>query len=151
MLYTPLTYLAMGIAYDAHHGVLDKSGAPYIFHPYEVALQLDDEISVSVALLHDVVEDTDLTFDELRAKGIPETVIEPLTFLTHDKSVPYDEYIRNIGTNFIATKVKIVDLTHNMNESRYCRSMNAYECERQEKYRRSKEYLLGRLKEFSEE
>jgi len=71
MLYTPLTYLAMRIAYDAHHGTLDKNGAPYVFHSYEVALQLDDEVCVCTALLHDVVEDTDLTFDDSGGRASP--------------------------------------------------------------------------------
>ena len=151
MLYTPLTYLAMRIAYDAHHGFLDKSGAPYVFHPYEVALQLDDEVSVCVALLHDVVEDTDLTFDDLRRKGIPDSVIEPLKLLTRDDSESYGSYIRRIGTDPVATRVKIADLTHNMNETRYCRPMNDYECRRQEKYRRAKEYLLEKQKGFEKD
>ena len=93
MIYTPLTYLAMRIAYDAHHGVLDKSGAPYVFHPYEVASRMDDEVSTAVALLHDVVEDTDVTFEDLAAQGIPEEAIRPLRLLTHDPEVPYMDYI----------------------------------------------------------
>ena len=142
MIYTPLTYLAMRIAYDAHHGVLDKNGAPYIFHPYEVASRMDDEISTAAALLHDVVEDTGLTFDDLRARGIPEEVVVPLTYLTHDKDVPYMEYIEHIAENEVAVKVKLSDLRHNMDETRYCRPMDDYERERQKKYERARDFLL---------
>ncbi len=93
MIYTPLTYLAMRIAYDAHHGTMDRSGAPYIFHPYEVASRMDDELSTAVALLHDAVEDTGVTFEDLSAKGIPDEAIGPLRLLTHDPEVPYMTYI----------------------------------------------------------
>ncbi len=148
MIYTPLTYLAMRIAYDAHHGVLDKSGAPYIFHPYEVASRMDDEISTAAALLHDVVEDTDLTFDDLRAKGIPEEVIVPLTYLTRDKDAPYMEYIERITENEVAVKVKLSDLRHNMDETRYCRPMDDYEKERQKKYERARDFLLKKQDEL---
>lgn len=141
MIYSPLTYLAMRIAYDAHNGVLDKSGAPYIFHPYEVASRMDDEISTAVALLHDVIEDTELIFDDLRRMGIPEDVIIPLTYLTHDPEVPYDDYIRKISENAVATKVKLSDLRHNMDESRYCREMTEYEVQRQMKYQRASDFL----------
>ena len=61
MVYTPLTIKAMKLAYAAHHGQTDKSGVPYIFHPYHVAEQMTDEFTTCVALLHDVVEDTGLT------------------------------------------------------------------------------------------
>ncbi len=142
MIYTPLTYLAMRIAYDAHHGTMDKSGAPYVFHPFIVAESMDDEISTVVALLHDVVEDTDITFDDLKEKGIPESVIVPLRLITHEKGTDYMEYIRSVGTDPIATKVKLADLSHNMDVTRYCRPMTEYEMKRQEKYQRAKEYLL---------
>ena len=143
MIYTPLTYLAMRIAYDAHHGVLDQSGAPYVFHPFTVAESMDDETSTAVALLHDVVEDTDLTFDDLREKGIPESVIGPLRLMTHDKNEDYMAYLERIGTDPVATKVKLADLRHNMDASRYCRPLNDYERKREEKYRRAEEYLKG--------
>ena len=144
MIYSPLTYLAMRIAYDAHHGVMDKNGAPYIFHPYEVASRMEEEIPTAVALLHDVVEDTELTFDDLRAKGVPEEVIVPLTYLTHDPEVPYMDYIKNIGKNPVATEVKISDLLHNLDSSRYCRPMNDYEKERAKKYRKALLYLTAK-------
>ena len=65
MIYTPLTMKAMKIAYDAHHGQVDKSGVPYIFHPCHLAEQMTDEVSTCVALLHDVAEDTDVTLEQL--------------------------------------------------------------------------------------
>ena len=65
MIYTPMTIRALKIAYDAHAGQLDHSGIPYIFHPYHLAEQMDDEISCTVALLHDVIEDTAVTAEEL--------------------------------------------------------------------------------------
>lgn len=77
MIYTPLTNKALRLAYTAHHGQVDKSGVPYIFHPYHLAEQMTDEITTCVALLHDVVEDTDITFEEL-AQEFPPAVIEAL-------------------------------------------------------------------------
>ena len=75
MIYTPLTNKAQRIAYDAHQGQTDKSGQPYIFHPYHLAEQMTDEVSVCVALLHDVVEDTAVTFEELEREFPPEVVM----------------------------------------------------------------------------
>ncbi len=142
MIYTPLTYLAMRIAYDAHHGVLDRSGAPYVFHPYEVASRMDDEVSTAVALLHDVVEDTEMTFEDLKARGIPDEVIEPLRYLTHDPEVPYMDYIHHIAENPVAMKVKLSDLKHNMDETRYCRPMTEREASKQKVYKEAREFLL---------
>ena len=65
MIYTPLTIKAARIAYEAHHGQFDLCGMPYVFHPYHVAEQMTDEYTTCVALLHDVVEDTDVTFEDL--------------------------------------------------------------------------------------
>ena len=76
MIYTPLTKAAMEIAYRAHHGQLDKSGVPYIFHPIHLAEQMVDEVTVCVALLHDVVEDTDITFEALEGEGFTAEIIE---------------------------------------------------------------------------
>lgn len=117
MIYTKLTSLAMDIAYRLHHGQFDKSGRPYIFHPYHLAEQMNDEYSICVALLHDVIEDTPITFEELE-NYFPTEIIEALRLLTHDPSVDYFEYIKQIKKNPLATKVKIADLMHNMDRSR---------------------------------
>ena len=95
MLYTPLTKKALKLAYAAHAGQVDKAGMPYIFHPYEVALQVQTEEEVCAALLHDVVEDTDWTMEDLRAAGFPETVLEAVQLLTHDSAVPYLDYLHH--------------------------------------------------------
>ena len=73
-------------AYAAHHGQTDKSGVPYIFHPYHVAEQMTDEFTTFVALLHDVVEDTSLTFEELEDQ-FPKEVLDALRLLTHEGDV----------------------------------------------------------------
>ena len=122
MVYTELTNKAMKIAYDAHHGQVDYNGIPYIFHPLHLAEQMDEEISCCAALLHDVVEDTQLTLDDLR-KEFPEEVVEVVALLTHDDSAEYNNtdyfsYIEKIKTNPIAKKVKLADIAHNSDQSR---------------------------------
>ena len=117
MLYTPLTCKAMQIAYDAHQGQVDKGGLPYIFHPYHLAEHMDDEISCCAALLHDVVEDTAVTMEDLAAQ-FPEEVINVLKLLTHREDVPYFDYVRSIKANPIAVKIKLADIAHNSDQSR---------------------------------
>jgi (p)ppGpp synthase/HD superfamily hydrolase len=118
MRYTPQTCAALRIAYDAHHGQTDKTGLPYIYHPLHLAEHIgDDEVLIAVALLHDVVEDTDRSFDDLRSAGISDEVIEALKLLTHDDAVPYMEYVQAIKNsgNQTAIAVKLADLCHNAN------------------------------------
>lgn len=117
MIYTPLTIKAMDIAYRAHHGQKDKCGAPYVFHPFHLAEQMNSEYAVCAALLHDVVEDTDVTLDELR-EHFPDEVVNAVKLLTHGKDDDYDVYIEGIKSDPIATAVKLADLEHNSNEQR---------------------------------
>ena len=117
MINTKLTRKAMIIAYNAHMGQVDKALVPYIYHPIHVAEQMDDEVTCIVALLHDVVEDTEVTFTDLE-KEFSKEIIEALRLLTHDKNIDYMDYIRQIKNNEIASKVKIADLKHNMDKSR---------------------------------
>ena len=117
MIYTPLTNKAMKIAYAAHHGQVDYNGIPYIFHPIHLAEAMDDEISCCAALLHDVVEDTDVTMEEL-ALEFPDAVIRVLKLLTHEKGVDYFEYVRAIKADPVAVKVKLADLAHNGDQTR---------------------------------
>lgn len=142
MIYTPLVNKALRIAYDAHHGQVDKNGIPYIFHPIHLAESMDDEVSCCAALLHDVAEDTAVTLDDLR-KEFPEAVMEVLTLLTHEKGVDYFDYVRAIKANPIAVKVKLADLAHNSDQTR-CVGSDLTEAQLayfREKYRRAKAIL----------
>ena len=117
MIYTQNTKKAINIAYNAHMGQIDKFGIPYIFHPIHLAESMETEEECIVAILHDVVEDTDVTF-EILEKEFSSIVIEALKLLTHDKAVPYEEYILKLKDNPIAKKVKIADLKHNSDTTR---------------------------------
>jgi (p)ppGpp synthase/HD superfamily hydrolase len=105
---------ALQIAVQAHAGQKDKSGAAYIFHPIRVMMRCTSTEAQIVGLLHDVVEDTPVTFEELEGEGFSKTVMEALRLLTHDSKVPYEGYIREIKTNAIATEAKLADLQDNM-------------------------------------
>lgn len=155
MIYTPLTEKAMKIAFEAHKGQVDKAGLPYFHHPLHLAEQFDGETPaiaeklVTAALLHDVVEDTEWTFDGLREAGIPDDVVEAVKLLTHGKDVDYDAYITAINENDIARKVKMADLRHNLDETRLREdnSVLPYDADkiagRRERYKRALSYLRG--------
>ena len=136
MIYTHLTKKALKIAFEAHKDQLDKSGLPYVFHPFHLAEQMDDEYSVCVALLHDVAEDTDMTVDDLAAEGFPREVIDALSLLTHERGVPYMDYIREIRKNPLAARVKLADLEHNSDSSRL-EVLDDTALAREEKYRQA--------------
>ncbi len=118
MIYTEKTKKALQLCFDAHKKQTDKSGLPYVFHPFHLAEQMETEETTIVALLHDVVEDTDYTLAELSEEGFGDAVIEALALLTHDKSVDYMDYVRAIKQNPIAKAVKLADLRHNSDLSR---------------------------------
>ena len=120
MIYTEMTKKALRITFDAHKEQVDKAGLPYIFQPFHLAEQMDDEVSTCVALLHDVVEDTDITFENLLQYGISQEVIDILKLLTHDTDIPYINYVQKIkdSDNLPAIAVKLADLRHNADLTR---------------------------------
>ena len=107
--------LALSIAVKAHAGQTDRGGAPVILHPLTVGLMGHTDEERATGFLHDVVEDTDYTFDDLLSEGIPSGIVNALKILTHDKSLPYYDYVQNIidSANPIALQVKYNDLQHN--------------------------------------
>ena len=118
MIYTELTKKALKICFNAHKEQVDKTGIPYVFHPFHLAEQMDKEDAVCVALLHDTVEDTDITFDDLIKEGFNEKIIGALKLLTHNDDTPYLEYILKIKENPLARIVKLADLYHNSDLTR---------------------------------
>lgn len=118
MIYTEQTNKALKLCYQAHHGQVDKAGIPYVFHPIHLAEQMTDEETIVAALLHDVMEDTAVTLDQLKQMGFAPSILEALSLLTHQEGTPYQEYVRRLSGNPIARAVKIADLRHNMDETR---------------------------------
>ena len=133
---------AFEIAKKAHAGQVDKAGVDYIFHPMTVAFQCGgDNSAIIVALLHDVAEDTNLTIENLRDEiNLTAEEVLALKILTHDKNIPYFEYIQKIKTNSLATKVKIADLKNNSDLSRISLPTEK-DLSRVEKYQRALQIL----------
>lgn len=145
MLYTELTKKALKICFDAHKDQVDKSGIPYVTHPLHLAEQMPDETTTIVALLHDVVEDSDYTLEDIQKAGFPKAVTDALALLTHDESVPYLEYVAALQNNPIARCVKLADLKHNSDLSRIDHP-TAKDMLRVQKYRKALDILEDGVK-----
>ena len=143
MIYTELTNKAIKIAFEAHAGQLDRSGLPYVLHPLHVAEQMKDEDTCVVALLHDGIEDTDMTLEDLRTYGFTEAQLEGVRLMTRLEDEDYFDYVRNLKDNPIARAVKIEDLKHNSDKARIS-VMTEDDQKRLEKYKKALE-ILGAL------
>lgn len=109
---------AISIAVSAHQSQLDKADKPYILHPLRLMFKMNSENEMIAAVLHDVIEDTSWTIEQLVSEGFTEEVLEVIKLLTHDKKVQYKKYIDAIKTNKIALKVKLADLEDNLDIKR---------------------------------
>jgi len=127
--------LAIAIANQAHAGQLDKAGKPYISHPLTVMAQMDTLESKIVAVLHDAIEDSDLTIEGLVKQGFPEFITDAIAAITKLDGEQYEDYIMRVKSNAIARKVKIADVTHNMDMSRIA-NPTAKDLQRLEKYKK---------------
>jgi (p)ppGpp synthase/HD superfamily hydrolase len=133
---------AIVLAIRAHAGQLDKTGEPYILHPLRLMLLMETEEEMITAVLHDVIEDAEVTFDDLRSFHLPETIISALELLTHDTAgTSYVDYIAAIKMNPLASRIKLADLAHNMDVRRLPLPLSARDWGRLEKYRRAWEIL----------
>lgn len=131
---------AIAIAAMAHEGQVDKAGMPYILHPLRMMLGVDTPEARMAAVLHDVVEDTAMTLEQLRAEGFPEAVVEAVEALTKRDGEDYEAFIRRLAPNPIARKVKLADLRDNFDLSRIAQPTER-DRQRIEKYRRAIQYL----------
>jgi (p)ppGpp synthase/HD superfamily hydrolase len=124
----------------------DRAGNPYILHCLHVMYKMPatDVLLRIIAVCHDLIEDTDVTIDDLRELGYPERVLTALTLLTHDPAMPYDEYIKLIATNKDAIRVKLADLDHNSRATRL-KGLREKDHERIAKYHRAFVYLSNAL------
>lgn len=135
-----LEELAFEIAKEAHAGQTDKAGLDYILHPQQVAAMVTTDEEKAVALLHDIIEDTDVTVSDLLAKGLPANVVEAVKALTKKDNQNYAAYLAGVKKNRLATAVKLADLKHNSDLSRL-EKITQKDRERAEKYRKAIEYL----------
>ena len=133
MIYTEMTKKALKLCFEAHKEQIDKSGMPYVFHPFHLAEQMQDEESTIVALLHDVIEDTEYTLEDLRKMGFGDSVLAAIDLMTHEDGVPYMDYVEKIKTDPIARTVKLADLRHNSDMTRLD-VVTSRDQERAEKY-----------------
>ena len=141
-IYTPLTKKALALCFEAHQYQKDKTGLPYVFHPFHLAEQMETEEEICTALLHDVVEDTDYTFDDLRKIGFPQSVMDALYLLTRPKNMDYMDYVYRLKDNTIARKVKLADLAHNGDMARLD-TITEKDTARKEKYLKAEAILKG--------
>lgn len=128
------------IARRAHAGQVDKAGVPYAHHPAWVAAHVEGDDAKAAAWLHDVLEDTDLTADDLRREGVPELVVRTVEVLTHAEGESYQEYLGRVARNPLAVRVKLADLAHNSDLSRIPQPTER-DYARIEKYRRARIFL----------
>ena len=140
MIYTPVTKKALKLCFEAHKAQVDKSGMPYVFHPFHLAEQMKTEETIVVALLHDLVEDTDYTIEDLRKMGFEKKITDAIALMTHADDVDYMDYVRTIKQNPIAKEVKLADLRHNSDLSRLD-TIDENALQRREKYQRAIELL----------
>ncbi|MBQ8356466.1 MAG: bifunctional (p)ppGpp synthetase/guanosine-3',5'-bis(diphosphate) 3'-pyrophosphohydrolase [Clostridia bacterium] len=142
MIYTAQTKKALLLCFEAHRDQVDKSGMPYVFHPFHLAEQMTDEQTTVAALLHDVVEDTSYTFRDLEQMGFDGDVLAALRLLTHAEGEPYMDYVARLKENPIAKAVKLADLSHNSDLSRLDpEEIDEWALKRQEKYRKAIDFL----------
>ncbi|MBV7495397.1 HD domain-containing protein [Pseudomonas sp. PDM24] len=127
---------AIAIAAAAHEGQVDKGGAPYILHPLKVMLRVNTLEERIVAVLHDVVEDCGISFDDLRKEGFSETVLMAIASVTKVPDELYEEFIERAAQNPIGRVVKLADLEENSDLSRIAQP-SWEDLERVEKYRRA--------------
>ena len=137
---------AISLAAEKHAGQVDKMGRPYIIHPIMVMVGLGPDATEAeriVAVLHDVVEDTDVTFDDLRRMGFSEEVVDAIRRLTKEEGYDEEKHLLAILDNVIAKKVKIKDIEHNMDLKRLKNKNDLQESD----FKRLKRYLrwYGRL------
>jgi (p)ppGpp synthase/HD superfamily hydrolase len=128
---------AIALAVEAHRGQQDKIGQPYIVHPLRVMLRLDSEHARMAGVLHDLVEDTPYTLDDLRRLGYPDAVVVAIDCLTRRESETYEQFIERAGAHPLARRVKLADLEDNMDIHRLP-SVTAKDAERLNRYLRAR-------------
>jgi len=143
--------LAIKIAAEGHLHQVDKGGKPYILHPIKVMhyLKTDDMELMAIGVLHDVVDDCDVTLQDLRDQGFSERVVTGVWLLSNIENIPYEEYIERMLDNEDAMRIKLADLRHNT-DVRRLKGLTQKDFERMEKYHTAYKKIKGKLNESTE-
>lgn len=128
---------AIALATSAHDGQVDKSGRPYIGHPLRVMASVTGEHERMTAVLHDVIEDTWVTAEDLVSRGCPEVVVDAVVALSHLPEEPQEDYLRRVAANPLALSVKRADISDNLSPARMARLDDATQERLKAKYARA--------------
>lgn len=134
--------IALELAVEKHKNQTDKAGNPYILHPLHVMENVNSKEGKIVAILHDIIEDTDITEDYLLKIGLSKRIVDAVVALTRSEDIDYQEYIKNLSSNPLAKEVKLADLEHNMDLKRLP-TLNEKDLERNRKYQIAYHYLIN--------
>lgn len=134
--------IALELAVEKHKNQTDKAGNPYILHPLHVMENVNSKEGKIVAILHDIIEDTDITEDYLLKIGLSKRIVDAVVALTRSKDIDYQEYIKNLSSNPLAKEVKLADLEHNMDLKRLP-TLEEKDLERNRKYQIAYHYLIN--------
>lgn len=142
---------ALALVVAKFHGVTDKAGKPYILHCLRVMLGVTGDLAQQVAVMHDLIEDTDVTFEDLRQKGFDSKVIEALQLVTHTDDMTYTDYVVALKANNIARQVKLSDLNDNYSLGRvaYREQHSEKDARRIQRYILSHQFLTDAIDEAS--
>src|SRR6476469_64416 len=143
--YELLLQRAIAIAAKAHEGQVDKAGNPYLDHPLAVMENVNSLEQKIVAVLHDAVEDSELTLEQLRSEGFPEVIVSAIEAITKIEGEAYAAYLERVIANPIALRVKIADVTHNLDIRRIAHPTEA-DFQRIAKYKKVVSQLRAALK-----
>lgn len=133
---------AIEIACTAHMNQVDKAGQPYILHPLRLMMKFNTDEERIVAVLHDVVEDSDFTLDDLRRAGFTDSVVDAVNCVSKQGNEPYADFITRISLNELATKIKIQDIKDNLDVTRL-ESITDVDLQRIAKYHKAIKTLQG--------
>ena len=134
--------IALELAVEKHKNQTDKAGNPYILHPLHVMENVNSKEGKIVAILHDIIEDTDVTEDYLLKIGLSKRIVDAVVALTRSEDIDYQEYIKNLSSNPLAKEVKLADLEHNMDLKRLP-TLEEKDLERNRKYQIASHYLIN--------
>lgn len=134
--------IALELAVEKHKNQTDKAGNPYILHPLHVMENVNSKEGKIIAILHDIIEDTDVTEDYLLKIGLSKRIVDAVVALTRSEDMDYQEYIKNLSSNPLAKEVKLADLEHNMDLKRLP-TLEEKDLERNRKYQIAYHYLIN--------